>query len=140
MFEWVGENLLLVAVAAGAVIFGIAAVLEHEEGQSFRDTGANVKDKSSKATGGVLGSLFVILMGFVGAAQAAGQTVVGFAFDLLGGLSPEALGGLVVALLGTLGVEGSLGLGGYQFLGIALIILGLAMGVTNERKMRGSRR
>lgn len=137
--DWVMQNWELTLGISIVAVLGIATYFEHESGQSYRETGTNVKDKTSNATGGILGFGLVIVMGLIGAAQAAGMTVVGFVLDLFGA-SPEVFGGIVVALLGALGLEGTLQLSGLQYLGLALIIIGLTVGIANERKMRGARR
>lgn len=110
---------------------------DRDEGEELRETGRRTKDKASTLTGGILGGVTVILFGLFGALQqmgGAGFDAGIFALDVLGS-NPEVSGGVIAAILGFLGLNNTIQISPFTYLGISMVIIGVGMLYAAKRRL-----
>ena len=102
---------------------------ERDETETAADTTRRVGSRASRAVGGLVGVLVAIAIGIGTVIVQTGMQLDELAmvtFDAIGA-NPEAFSGLFVGILGWLGMTGIVVMSPLQFLGIALVIVGLGI-------------
>lgn len=134
MLSWIMDNWLL---SSGLTLLFIVALwwFDARDGQRRTDAFLEIGERADEALGGLTGAvggvtiLVVSLMITVGTqlADALGQLA------LVASQSPVVAGNLITALVGYLGLNGSLGITPMQFVAFALVVAMLVVGVRRNR-------
>jgi len=120
-------------VLAGIVLIAVAywAYDERDPEERAADTTKKVGNRAARATGGLVGVLVAILLGLATTIMQTGMELGELAMPLLDfvGANPEVSSGIVVAVLGWMGISGSVPISGVQFFAIAIILIGGAVAI-----------
>lgn len=108
---------------------------EMEEADRAADTTRKVGSRASAAIGGFVGVVVAAILAIGNVIMQTGMELSELAMPLFDfvGANPEASGGLVVTVLGWLGIRGTIGISGIQFVGVALLIVGTAVAIAAWR-------
>ncbi|AFK18636.1 hypothetical protein E6P09_07620 [Haloferax mediterranei ATCC 33500] len=133
--EALASNWMVVLVGIAALVLVIFAWLEYEEDKTASEVGAGVGDRSKRAIGGGVGFLSALTVGVMGGLYEAGMSLGELGAEL-GDIfvnAPELISGIVVAGVGTIGLSGAIQISTIQFVGIAIVALGIG-GIVGLRR------
>lgn len=131
-------NFTTVLLGLGALALVVWSVQEYREAESAREAGKGVGERVAHTTGGVVGFLSALLVGVVAGLHEAGMELAEFG-TVVGDVvatSPQAVMGAITALLGALGISGTLDIAAHTYIGLAIVLLGV--GVIIADRTRGS--
>ena len=124
-------------ILAAMILVALAywAYDEREEADRAADTTRKVGSRASRAVGGLVGVLVAAVLAIGNTIMQTGMELSELAVPLFEfvGANPEASGGLMVTVLGWLGIRGTIGISGPQFVGVALLIVGTAIAIAAYR-------
>jgi len=120
-------------VLAAIVLIAVAYWVYDERDPEERaaDTTKKVGNRAARATGGLVGVIVAVLLGLATTIMQTGMELGELAMPLLDfvGANPEVSSGVVVAVLGWLGISGSVPISGVQFFAIAITLIGAAVAI-----------
>ncbi|RDZ65330.1 hypothetical protein C5B90_02895 [Haloferax sp. Atlit-12N] len=135
VLELLTSNWLAVLGGFAALVLIGFAWAEYEDEKTASEVGAGVGARSKRAIGGGVGFLSALTVGVLGGLYEAGMSLgdLGAALGDLFVNAPELISGIIVGVVGTAGLSGVVPLSTIQFVGIAIVALGIG-GIVGLRR------
>lgn len=122
---FLGRNWAWLLLGGFLAVLTVWAMMENDEDRTAKEVGEAVSDRASRAVGGSLGAGLAVLIGLVGVVIEAGVQVADLWIE-----APTTLGGVFATVLGWAGLAGIIQISPLQYIGVALVVLGIGVILT----------